>query len=46
MNNTCSLIAQQLAHMASVSQQQRTGLATKAVTAVLSEDTLVVTLTV
>ena len=44
MNNTDSHIAQQLAHMASVLQQQRTGLAPKAVTAVLSEDTLVVTL--
>ena len=44
MNDTNSHIAQQLAHVASVLQQQRTGLAPKAVTAVLSEDTLVVTL--
>ena len=44
MNSTNSHIAQQLAHVASVLQQQRTGLAPKAVTAVLSEDTLVVTL--
>ena len=44
MNNANSHIAQQLAHVASVLQQQRTGLAPKAVTAVLSEDTLVVTL--
>jgi uncharacterized protein YbcI len=44
MNDTNSQIAQQLAHVASVLQQQRTGLAPKAVTAVLSEDTLVVTL--
>jgi uncharacterized protein YbcI len=44
MNNTKTHIAQQLAHVASVLQQQRTGLAPKAVTAVLSEDTLVVTL--
>jgi hypothetical protein len=41
MNNANSHIAQQLAHVASVLQQQRTGLAPKAVTAVLSEDTLV-----
>ena len=44
MNNTNSHIAQQLAHVASVLQQQRTGLAPKAVTAVLNEDTLVLTL--
>ena len=44
MNDTNPDIAQQLAHVASVLQQQRTGLAPKAVTAVLSEDTLVVTL--
>ena len=44
MNNTKTHIAQQLAHVASVLQQQRTGLAPKTVTAVLSEDTLVVTL--
>ena len=44
MNDTSLPISQQLAHVASVLQQQRTGLAPKAVTAVLSEDTLVVTL--
>ena len=44
MNETSLHISQQLAHVASVLQQQRTGLAPKAVTAVLSEDTLVVTL--
>jgi uncharacterized protein YbcI len=44
MNETNSHIARQLAHAASVLQQQVTGLAPKAVTAVLSEDTLVVTL--
>ena len=44
MNNTNSHIAQHLAHVASVLQHQRTGLAPKAVTVVLSEDTLVVTL--
>ncbi len=44
MNGTKSQIAQQLAHMAGVLQQQRTGLAPKSVTAVLSDDTLVVTL--
>ena len=44
MNNTNSNLAKQLAHVAGVLQQQRTGLAPKAVTAVLSEDTLVVTL--
>jgi uncharacterized protein YbcI len=44
MNSTNSHIAQQLAHVASVLQQQRTGLAPKAVTAVLSDDMLVVTL--
>ncbi len=44
MNETKSHLAQQLAHVASVLQEQRTGLAPKAVTAVLSEDTLVVTL--
>jgi uncharacterized protein YbcI len=44
MNDTKSQIAQQLAHVASVLQQQRTGRAPKAVTTVLSEDTLVVTL--
>ena len=44
MNEPSSDIEQQLAHVACVLQQQRTGLAPKAVTAVLSEDTLVVTL--
>jgi uncharacterized protein YbcI len=44
MNSTNSHIAQQLAHVASVLQQQRTGRAPKAVTAVLSDNTLVVTL--
>lgn len=44
MNNTNSQIAQELAHVAGVLQQQRTGLAPKAVTAILSEDTLVVTM--
>ena len=44
MNNINSHIEQRLAHVASLLQQQRTGLAPKAVTAVLSEDTLVVTL--
>ena len=44
MNQSNSHLAQQLAHVASVLQQQRTGLAPKAVTAVLSENTLVVTL--
>jgi uncharacterized protein YbcI len=43
MNNTSSHIAQQLALVASALQQQRTGVAPKAVTVVLSEDTLVVT---
>jgi uncharacterized protein YbcI len=37
-------MAEQLARVASVLQQQRTTLAPKAVTAILSEDTLVVTL--
>jgi uncharacterized protein YbcI len=37
-------VAQELARVASVYQQQRTGHAPKAVTVVLSEDTLVVTL--
>ena len=44
MNETKSQITQQLARMASLMQQQRTGLAPKAVTVILSEDTLVVTL--
>jgi uncharacterized protein YbcI len=37
-------MAQQVAHAVSAFQQQRTGYAPKAVTLVLSEDTLVVTL--
>jgi uncharacterized protein YbcI len=41
---TIATIAQQVAQMASVLQRQRTGHAPKAVTVVLSEDTLVVTL--
>jgi uncharacterized protein YbcI len=44
MNDTNLHIAEKLAHVASLLQQQRTGLAPKAVTAVLGEDTLVVTL--
>ena len=44
MNETDSHIAQQLASVAGALQQQRTGLAPKTVTAILSEDTLVVTL--
>ena len=44
MNDTTSDIAQQLARVASRLQEQRTGHAPKAVTVVLSEDTLVVTL--
>ncbi len=44
MDTTDSHIAQQLAGVATALQQQRTGLAPKAVTAILSEDTLVVTL--
>lgn len=44
MNSTASHITEQLAKMASSLQQQRTGLAPKAVTVILSEDTLVVTL--
>ena len=44
MNETHSQITHQLAEMASSLQAQRTGLAPKAVTVVLSEDTLVVTL--
>ena len=43
-NESDSQLRQQLAHMASTLQQQRTGLAPKAVTVILSEDTLVVTL--
>jgi len=44
MNEISSNIAQQLAHVASRLQEQRTGHAPKAVTVVLSEDTLLVTL--
>ena len=44
MNNFKSTIAQQVAQVASDFQQQRTGHAPKAVTVVLSEDTLLVTL--
>ncbi len=44
MNHTHSHFSQELAHVASVLQQQRTGLAPKAVTVILNEDTLVVTL--
>jgi uncharacterized protein YbcI len=44
MNLPAFNITEQLAEMASSLQQQRTGLAPKAVTAVLSDDTLVVTL--
>jgi len=43
MNDTNSHIAQQLSHVDSVLQQQRTGLAPKAVRALLSEDTLTAT---
>ena len=44
MNHTDPNIAEQLANLASRLQEQRTGHAPKAVTVVLSEDTLVVTL--
>lgn len=44
MNETDSPIPQQLSRMAGRLQEQRTGLAPRSVTAVLSEDTLVVTL--
>jgi uncharacterized protein YbcI len=44
MNDTDSKIVEQLARVASRFQEQRTGHAPKAVTVVLSEDTLVVTL--
>ena len=44
MNDTNSEVSQQLAYVAGVLQHQRTGLAPKAVTAVLNEDTLVLTL--
>ena len=43
-NKTEVSVVQELARMAATLQQQRTGVAPKAVTAVLSEDTLVVTL--
>ncbi|MEX2317606.1 MAG: Na-translocating system protein MpsC family protein [Pirellulales bacterium] len=44
MNHPNPTIAQQLAHAARTFQEKRTGRAPKAVTVVLSEDTLVVTL--
>ncbi len=44
MNSTSLHLARQLADVAGVLQQRRTGLAPRAVTAVLSDDTLVVTL--
>lgn len=44
MNETHSQITQRLAEMARSLQQQRTGLAPKAVTVILNEDTLVMTL--
>ena len=44
MNETDSPIPKQLSRMAGRLQEQRTGLAPKSVTAVLSEDTLVLTL--
>jgi len=44
MNETDSNIAQQIAHLARRFQEQRTGHGPKAVTGVLSEDTVVVTL--
>lgn len=44
MNKNHFTIAQQVAHAASVFQKQRTGLAPKSVTVVLSEGTLVITL--
>jgi len=44
MNNASQTVAEQIAEMASALQQQRTGHAPRAVTVVLSEDTLVVTL--
>ena len=44
MNINDSQIARQLARVAGALQQQRTGLAPKAVTAILNEDTVVVTL--
>jgi uncharacterized protein YbcI len=44
MNGTPLTIGQQIAEMASALQQQRTGHAPRAVTVVLGEDTLVVTM--
>ena len=44
MNETTLTIAQQIAEMASALQQQRTGHAPTAVTVVLGDDTLVVTM--
>ncbi len=44
MNKTDSTIAQQIARLARRFQEQRTGYGPKAVTVVLSEDTVVVTL--
>jgi uncharacterized protein YbcI len=44
MNSSHPTMAQRVARAASTSQQQRTGLAPKSVTAVLNGDTLVVTL--
>src|SRR5688572_26052650 len=44
MNESESMIVRQIAEAASAFQQQRTGHAPKAVTVVLSEDTLVITL--
>jgi uncharacterized protein YbcI len=44
MNEPNSEIAQQLAHLASRFQEQRTGHAPKAVNVVLSDDTLIITL--
>ena len=44
MNESNGTVAQQVAEAARAFQQQRTGLAPKAVTVVLSEDTLVITL--
>ncbi len=44
MDTPTLTMAQQIAHAASVLEQQRTGLAPSAVTVVLSEETLVITL--
>ena len=44
MNDSESIVARRVAEAASAFQQQRTGHAPKAVTVVLSEDTLVITL--